>query len=280
MFLVRVVAGQRGIVLRVDAAGGFEGAERAIACTAEIAGQDDFVRVAGGPLNRVAAEDCRPVDGGKTRIAVCRVAPEPPDFEVILARDGVDRNDGAEIRRVEAAGERIHVGIRVIKRARAGVDVAGQITARAGSAQLECGRGDALAHHRAGNHDPRGQQGIRECEPVAGGIPGVQSGGDRVARKVARILQIHIQPREHPLEGHIVGGGEPQQRPVGRMGRIQKGVETIVVGQFRARLVERILPINSGHIRRRQRDGGKPGLGFRGDQRADIVAITGHVGRP
>src|ERR1043165_9847777 len=80
VFLVRIIARQRGVILRVDRSLCLEAIQR---WTAAIeAGQDDFARTL-GPLDRVTADDCGPINGPESKDGVGGILPEPPDLEMV-----------------------------------------------------------------------------------------------------------------------------------------------------------------------------------------------------
>ena len=93
-------------------------------------------------------------------------------------------------------------------------------------------------------------------------------------------LEIHVQPREHPLEGHPIPRRETQERAVGRLAGIQKAVELELGRQLAAWVVQGILILNGGHVVRGQEHGGQRGLLLRGHQRPDVMTVFGHVAGP
>ena len=278
VLLVRIIAGQQQIVLRVDRPvrlQAFQGA------AAVVARQHDLGR-SRRPRQRVTPDDRRPVDGLEAVDLVLHrvglIFPEPPDVERVPRGNCVHGDDRPPVRRLEATHERIPIG-HGVKRIAVGLqDVAGQIRSR--RAQLTTRRSDAAAHLRRLAHHPRSAgDAVRPVERVVGGIPRGQVRGDRAGEQRRR-FQVHLQPREHPLEGHPIPRRETQERAVGRVAGIQKAVELELGRQLAAWVVQGILILNGGHVVRGQEHGGQRGLLLRGHQRPDVMTVFGHVAGP
>ena len=133
VLLVGVVPGECLVVLGIDHAGRLARVEGS---RAHLAGEDDL-RGVGGPLDFIAADVGGPMDGPDADLEVGGVmarrrgvGAEPPDFEPMVVREAVDRDDRARGCSRDASHEGIDVGGRQVKVALAHVDMAGQVAAR------------------------------------------------------------------------------------------------------------------------------------------------------
>ena len=149
MLLVGIVTGQRGIILGVNR-GAADGADQGTG--AGVVGQHNLGRI-GRPLQGVAHDYRWPVNRLQALGGIRLVLAEPPDLKRVIARNGVDGNDGALIGGGKAAGERVHVSLMIIR--------------------------EAIRRSVGGKGAPRGKIGIDPARPI-GAVGGAElTGGGR-----------------------------------------------------------------------------------------------------
>ena len=268
VLLVGIVSRQRTLVLVIDRALRHQAVHPP---GSRVARQHDLTGRA-RILDRVAADRRRPRYGHDANARLRPVPTEPPHLKLVPARDRVHGDNRSLRRRIEPTHKRVHIGPGMVRVPGRNPHMARHIPIAGRGTQLALGCHHTVPDVDRPAHEPRAHHGLGEHQRLVRPVPCRQVRHQR-PRPVPR-FQVHVQPREHPLEVQALLRAISQQRPMRGPRRGQVRVEKEVRRDLGPLLIQRILVQQRGNVLLLQSHRRLLRLVLAVHQRPHVMAVT------